>query len=79
MAEGSEKRSSQYTRNSATGSSPFDAERAWPADEVLEQLEGDAVADCEGIERRPLLHIAAVEKHLATACRPNETVTLADE
>src|SRR4029079_14781795 len=64
---------------SLTASPPFDTERARSADTVLEQFEGDAVADGEGIERRAVLHVAPMEKHLATAGQPDEAVSLADK
>jgi hypothetical protein len=49
--------------------------RAWTADAILNQLEGDGVAYgqlVEGAERR----VATVEEHLAAFGIANETVTL---
>ena len=77
MAEAQKSETSVYALSAA--SPPFDTQRAWAADLVLEQLECHRVANRKGIERRAFVDVAAVEKHLAAVRQPDEPVALADE
>jgi len=79
MAEGSEKQEMSVYAFSATGPSPLDAQRAWTADVIVEQLEGECVADREFVERGAVAHVAPMEEHVATGRQPDEPVALADE
>lgn len=60
-------------------SPPLYMQRAGTAHGVVQQLECDGVADGQIIERRILLHVAAMKEDLATACEADEPVALPDE
>lgn len=79
MAESSEKQVTKVYVDSAMRLQRSDLYGSRAADLVLQQLEGDAVAEHKFIERGALPHIAAMKKDVATVREPDETVALPDE
>jgi len=57
----------------------FHPQRASTAEGILQQLEGDRIADGEIIERYAILEVAPMEIDLATVRETDESVALPDQ
>jgi len=79
MAEGSEKQEGASIVGSAPLGPPYDADCSSAAHGILEQLEGDGIADHEIVERCALLHVAAMKVDRATAAEADEPVALPEQ